>query len=269
VNTIGKAAHSARPLEEAALMDFPIQRIHPLAKLIVTAAFVVFTASFDRYQISALVPMFVFPLLITAFSGLQYTFVFKRLLVILPAILLIGIWNPLFDRQPVLVYGVQMARGWLVFVSLTLKGVLCVWASLLLVATTGINDIAHALRLLRFPKVMVAVLLLTYRYITLFAEGIGRALLAYLLRAPGQKGIHFKAWGSFAGQMLLRAFERAERCHTAMLLRGWSGNFPSLKPNRLRAFDMIYLLACIVLFTVVRVVDISLLLGNWITGLFG
>ena len=47
---------------------------------------------------------------------------------------------------------------------------------------------------------------------------------AYRLRAPGQKGVHLKAWGSFVG-LLLRSIDRADEVYHSMLLRGYNGNF--------------------------------------------
>ena len=48
---------------------------------------------------------------------------------------------------------------------------------------------------------------------------------AYSLRAPGQKGIHISAWGTFLGQLLLRTMDRADDLYEAMMLRGFSGEF--------------------------------------------
>ena len=44
-------------------------------------------------------------------------------------------------------------------------------------------------------------------------------MTAYALRAPGEKGIHFRAWGSLLGQLLLRSVDRAQLVYESMLLR--------------------------------------------------
>ena len=56
--------------------------------------------------------------------------------------------------------------------------------------------------LLRMPGMLVTLLLLTYRYVGVMTEELAVMTDAYRLRAPGQKGIHYSAWGSFLGQLL-------------------------------------------------------------------
>lgn len=58
-----------------------------------------------------------------------------------------------------------------------------------------------------------------------FAGRDAEVVQAYELRAPGQKGIHFKVWGSLMGQMLLRSMDRAEVIYESMCLRGFDGVF--------------------------------------------
>ena len=48
---------------------------------------------------------------------------------------------------------------------------------------------------------------------------------SYLLRAPNQKGIAFKYWGVFIGQLLLRTITRAQSIYQSILLRGYKGDF--------------------------------------------
>lgn len=62
-----------------------------------------------------------------------------------------------------------------------------------------------------------------YRYISVLLAETQRVVQAYELRAPGQKGIHFKVWGSLMGQMLLRSMDRAEVIYESMCLRGFVG----------------------------------------------
>jgi cobalt/nickel transport system permease protein len=54
---------------------------------------------------------------------------------------------------------------------------------------------------------------------------VERISLAYSLRAPKQKGIHYKAWGSLLGQMLLRSIDRADIVYESMTIRGFKGEF--------------------------------------------
>ena len=108
--------------------------------------------------------------------------------------------------------------------TLILKGVLSLLASFLLIASTPVESLCYALRRLHVPSVIVTLLLLTYRYVGVLTEEASVMTDAYHLRAPGQKGIHRSAWGSFFGQLLLRSMDRAEDLYSSMQLRGFGRN---------------------------------------------
>ena len=73
---------------------------------------------------------------------------------------------------------------------------------------------------------LTTTILLIYRYIVLLLQEGIRIATAYALRAPGQKGIQFRAWGSLLGQLLLRSLDRAQLVYESMQLRGFAGAFP-------------------------------------------
>ena len=75
---------------------------------------------------------------------------------------------------------------------------------------------------------------------------------AYALRAPGQKGVHFKVWGSLAGQLLLRSIDRAAEVYESMALRGYQGEFTYAVKEPCRWKDILYFLAWTVAFCVIR-----------------
>lgn len=125
-------------------------------------------------------------------------------------------------------------------VTLMLKGILAVLASYLLIITTTIERICYALRLLHMPKGFVTVLLLIYRYMVVLLKEAERIMLAYGMRAPGQKGIHRKAWGPLLGQLLLRSMDRAQLVYDSMQLRGFTGEFPAAAPADTRIQSAIY-----------------------------
>ncbi len=85
---------------------------------------------------------------------------------------------------------------------------------------------------------------------------------AYSLRAPGQKGVHISAWGSFLGQLLLRSMDRAEELFNSMQLRGFDGAFyyADVPPCRVR--DVFYAAVCAGAFLCARYFDITGLLGG-------
>ena len=146
--------------------------------------------------------------------------------------------------------------------TLMLKGCLALMASFLLVAPTTIDMLCAGLRQFHVPKLLVALLLLTYRYIGVMMEEASVMVQAYSLRAPGQKGIHISAWGSFLGQLLLRSMDRAQELYSSMELRGFRGEYFYSDIPACRVGDVLFAVIGISLFVCARVVNIAWLLGN-------
>jgi len=175
----------------------------------------------------------------------------------------VGLFNPIFDRAALLhLGGVAVSGGVVSMLTLMLKGLFCLMASFLLMATTSIDRLCAALRMLHVPKMLVTLLLLTYRYVGVMTEELAVMTDAYLLRAPGQKGIHISAWGSFLGQVLLRSMDRAQELYSSMLLRGYHQHFHYADIRPFRARDGLYLLCCAALFLLLRFVNVAQLLGR-------
>ena len=157
---------------------------------------------------------------------------------------------------------VGISGGVISMLTLMLKGVLCLMASFLLVATTPFDCICASLRKMHVPKTLVTLLLLTFRYVGVMTEELAVMTDAYHLRAPGQKGIHVSAWGSFLGQLLLRSMDRAQELYSSMLLRGYHQHFHYAPVKPFRGRDAVYLVFSIGLFLALRFVDLSQMLGH-------
>lgn len=254
-----------RSLDDLALRDNGVNTLHPLVKLLVVITYIIFVVSFGRYEIAGLLPLAIFPVIMIPAAEIPTRLLLKRLLVVLPFIVLIGIFNPVFDREPVLFSGVVLARGWITFFSLFLKGVLTVTAALLLIATTGMENMSAAFRQLKVPRLLVLQLLLTYRYISVLLEEANNTVVAYSLRAPMQKGIQYKVWGSLAGQLLLRTYDRAQRIYVAMRLRGFEGEYNTGQTAAVNGRDLTFLIGWVIFFIAARILNITGLLGNLFT----
>ena len=263
---ISKALYNMRLLDDLAQKDSSVHRINSLVKLLTTVIYLTVVLSFGRYEIIRLMPFVFYPVLVFAFSELPAAPVIKRILLVEPLVIGVGILNPLLDNQRILLGNVAVSRGWITFISLFIKSSLAVTAGILLIATTGMGKLASALRLLKIPKVFVLQLLLTYRYIYLLTEEAARMMRAYSLRAPGQKGVRLKHLGSFLGQMILRTFDRAQRLYDSMVLRGFNGDYNTGIKEKLKLKDFAYLVGWILFFTIARIFDIPNLLVVLLTG---
>ena len=99
-------------------------------------------------------------------------------------------------------------------------------------------------------------------------EEADRITQAYMLRAPHQKGIHFKAWGSLAGQLLLRSMDRANEVYESMLIRGYRGDYQYLHGKiRFCGKGGLYLVFWISIFLLFRKFPVILLAGSLFGGM--
>ncbi len=241
-----------------------INNIHPLFKLIMTLVYIGLLASFNRYEVFGLLPFILYPVVVILFCDIPISKIVKRVLLVEPFIIVAGILNPLLDREIIEFSGLTFAGGWLTFLSLVLRSTLMVTSGFLLIATTGIDDIAKALSLLRVPSVFVMLFLLTYRYIFVLADEGGRLLRAYYLRAPGQTGVNIRVWGSLVGQLLIRTFNRAQSIYQSMILKGYHGKYNLIIAHKVKLSHSIYFSAWLLFFAAARIYNLPLLISKLI-----
>ena len=86
--------------------------------------------------------------------------------------------------------------------------------------------------------------------------------IAYTLRAPGQKGVHISAWGSFLGSLLLRSMDRASELYQSMQLRGFEGEFYYVGKQKAKMRDILCPAIVCGLILVFRLVPVAKLLGG-------
>ena len=70
------------------------------------------------------------------------------------------------------------------------------------------------------------------------------------------------------GHLLLRTWQRAERIHSAMLARGFVGQFHAHRQSRFGVAEFCFVLGWSLLFIILRTQDISGTLGALFTGIF-
>ena len=263
MNKMQKALAELAEMDELAAMRSPVHSLHPGAKLITTVVYILITLSYGKYDLPGLVPMVLWPALMFSVSGVNVRTCFYKLRIVLPLVMAVGLFNPLFDREIMLTIGnTGISGGVISMITLMLKGVFCLMASFLLMATTKIDSLCAALRKLHVPSVLVSLLLLTYRYVGVMTEELAVMTDAYHLRAPGQKGIHISAWGSFLGQLLLRSMDRAQELYSSMMLRGYHEHFHYADIDRFRGRDALYMLVSVLFFLLLRYGNISQLVGG-------
>lgn len=269
MSRIDSAYFDLGALDELAARDSAVHRLDPRVKLLTTAAFIVAVLSFRKHEISALLPFFLFPAALLAVAGLPAGVLARRLVVVAPFALLVGIFNPLLDREVLLRLGpIGVSGGWISFLSIQLRFLLTVGAALILVATTGFTAICLALERLGAPRIFALQLLLLYRYLFVLAEEAARLVRARTLRSVrGGGGTGLRVFASLAGQLLLRTLDRAQRVHLAMLCRGFDGEIRLLRPLRIGPREITFLAGWSAFFLLLRLENIPRLLGGLILGI--
>ena len=246
-----------------------VHRLDPRAKLIATLFFLFTVISFSKYEVSALIPFFLFPVLMMTIGEIPFLFILKKVLLVSPFAVFIGIFNPLFDTGQVMVSsGFTISAGWFSLFSILLKFVLTISAALLLIATTPFPSVCHGLRSLCMPSVFVAQLLFLYRYIFVLAEEAMRMVRARDMRSFGARGTDIKVFVRLIGTLFLRTFERAERIYSAMLSRGFRGDIPVLIPTHIKAADLLFVTVTISFTLLFRFYPVTEGVGRWAQEVF-
>ena len=270
MSKIGKAIYEIENLSDTAQKDIWLNNLNPTVKLFVTLLYISLTVSFPKYDILGVLSMALYPLVIFTLGDISFRTALLRLRFVLPIVAVMGIFNPIFDRETVAtIHGVSISSGWFSFLTLMIKGILTVFATYFLIATTTIEKICYSLKKLHLPQIIVTQILLMYRYIFVLLAEVKKITLAYELRAPGQKGVHFKAWGSLVGNLLIHTFERAQNLYDSMCLRGYTSEFRIQGNVKIRAADIIFLLGTSTLFVVFRIFPVFKLVGKLLASVAG
>jgi cobalt/nickel transport system permease protein len=250
-------------LDRLALQDSPIHRLDPRGKVVVTIAFLAVTVSYGKYELPDLTPLALFPIALLALGRVPVRVLCRYVLLASPFAILLGLFNPLLDREIVMRCGdTEISGGWVSFASILLRFILTVSAAFILIATTGFNTICTALEHLGAPRLLVAQFLLLYRYLFLLSQEAGRMKRAHSLRALTDGGIPIRVWSSLTGHLLLRAYDRGHRIHSAMLCRGFTGEMPTLRALHFTWSDAIFVIGWLAFFALARFGDLPQRIGD-------
>ena len=262
--SIDAIAANLRRLDEFARADTAIHRLDPRAKVVVTLAFVVTVASFDRYTVAALMPFAVFPIALAVLGRLPAGYLAKNVALAIPFALLIGLFNPFFDREVVFHLGsLPVTTGWISCASIVVRALLTLGAALVLVALTGFPAVCAALEGLGMPRVFAAQMQFLHRYLFVLVDDAARSTRALALRSGGNAPRPTTV-ASLLGLLLLRTWQRAERIHLAMLARAYQGELHSRETWCFAAAEVAFVIGWVSLFCILRYYDFARLLGTLI-----
>lgn len=264
---IEEQLYSITRLDNLSCGDTPAHKIDPRVKIVLTLVFVTTVTSYSRYAVTQLLPFAAFPVLFAAAADLPAAFLLRRLLVVSPFAVAVGIFNPLFDREIfITIGGLSIAGGWISFASILIRFALCMSAALVLIATTGFYKICSSLQSLKIPSVLTVQFLLLYRYLFLLADEALRLIRARRLRSFGRRAEGLKSTGALIASLLVRTLQRSRRIHEAMSARGLRLSLPQYEQPRIRRRDLVFLVVTVSACIFLRVVDLSGIIGRLVTG---
>lgn len=236
--------------------------VDPRSLLLVTLIFLCMLLSLPAIHIDILLWFAIYPIISAPMFGMRYSSVFLQSLIILPLVLLLGIFNPIIDKTQIASYhGIYITRGWLLFIGIIIRGLLSMQALLILIRSIGFVGIAKALGRLGVPKFLIVQLMMIFRYIrVLIEEGVSMKT-ARESRGSVSKHLSMKMWSVLIGQLFLRSISRAERIHKAMVARGFNGEMVFLYQNEniWGWSSTIFLLSWSFIFICLRLFNLSLL----------
>src|SRR4030042_2688949 len=76
-----------------------VHRLDPRVKILVSFIFIFFVVSFPKYEISGLIPFFIYPVFLLTVGDIPLKAVAKKVLFVSPFAIFIGIFNPLLDTD--------------------------------------------------------------------------------------------------------------------------------------------------------------------------
>ena len=191
-------------------LDSPVHRCPAAAKLAAALGIILITViapwSWWTWYLGAAIGL----VMVAALGRIPFGFLSKRLLLLSPFVLGVALVNQLHHSaatpwQPVVV-----------------RGGICLLAILVLSNTTPFSELLRVLQRLQVPTVMITTLALMYRYLFVLVEEAERMRRARASRTfTRRRRREWSVLATVAGQLFVRASERAERIYAAMCARGW------------------------------------------------
>lgn len=254
-------------MDQLARLDSPVHRLDPRAKIIVALALIIVAVSFESHQIAALLPLVIFPIALGAIGRIPAAVILRKLLLALPFVLFVGLFNPLFDRAPLVRLGaVEISGGWISFLSILLRSALTLGTALVLIAVTGIPALGAGLERLGVPRAFVTQLMFLYRYLFVLGEEALRMDRARAQRSFDGRGSGVRATASLLGSLLLRTLDRAERIYTAMKARAFNGEVRLRRTLHITMADAMFCLGWCAFLIAARLWNLPRLLGDVVAG---
>ncbi|MBM82123.1 MAG: cobalt ECF transporter T component CbiQ [Planctomycetaceae bacterium] len=144
------------------------------------------------------------------------SYLLRRLALFLPMLFVLSISLPASQ-------GFQ--GGWDIMAKIIIRSIVAFTTMLWLINVMPFDELLVSLRRLRVPDILLATLSFMYRYIYVLWDELEKLTTARRARsfANDRRWTSWRTSAQMIGMLLIRALQRAERVHGAMLSRGWNG----------------------------------------------
>ena len=218
----------------------PVHALAPQAKVLAAVLAVFAVVATPRTAVWAFAAHAALVAIVIGAARLPVATVARRLAIELP--FLVGaLLLPLVSRgERVEVIGVSLSQSglWAAW-NIVAKGTLGAAIAGVLVATTQVPDLLGGLHRLRVPQLVVAIAGFTVRYAEVLSGDLQRRRIARLARGDDPRWLwQARSIAAGAGTVFVRAFERGERVHLAMLARGHDPDIPMYDARAVTAPDV-------------------------------
>ena len=235
---ISKAIYDIRKIDELGDMNTKIRKIDSAIKIIVTIIYVIKILSIKQFTILNITCIVLYPLILFIIGKVQIKFILKKVIYVFPIILGLSVINLIIDFSYSEIY---------FSVLLQYKCTFALVGTLLLIVTTGINNLAFGLKKLKIPNILIMQILMLHRYVILMMEECYKVKSAYELRTLGEKSMTMKDYVQIVWQMFLKTLDISENVYEAMKLRGFEGEL--YINNKVAGYvDYFYLIIWVVIF---------------------
>jgi cobalt/nickel transport system permease protein len=216
-------------IDRYSALDSPLHLLEPRSKLLAFVALIVAVLCIPANQGSLFFVYFFAVAILMGISQVPLNYIMGRTLVILPFIVLASLAAPW--------------KGLHGLAILFIRAILCLLLLILLTNTTRFIELLRGMRKLGCPEILVMNLSFLYRYLFVLTEEAMRMKQARDCRRVGRAPFReeLKILSSMLGTLLIRSFERAERMYSAMLSRGFSGEFQVYSPRKFSWRDLLFL----------------------------
>jgi cobalt/nickel transport system permease protein len=237
-----------------------VHRLDPRAKILIAALFSLVVAL--TYDLAILTAAAIVAVAGLAAARLSLKKVWWRLVVVNGFILVMWLFLPFTTPGTTLftVLGLKATvEGIGYAVLITVKSNTIVLACIVLLSTSSVFNLVHALHYLYVPDKLVHIFFFSFRYLHVINLEYIRLTNAMKVRCfTPRNNLHtYKSFAYLIGMLILKSYERSRRVYNAMLCRGFKGRFYVLEHGKFQVSDWLFFIISLLFIS-------ALVLVQWI-----